>query len=88
MIRGVPSKRSIRFRARTSRRIALSGSGRELWVDVPRVFSVTDSEFLSIVVIPSSRGRPERFLKIHPPSLIETPASIFAQWLSASHEVP
>ena len=88
MIRGRVAKRSIRYSARTSRRIALSGSGRELCVDVPRVRTVTDSEFLSIVVMPSSRGRPLPSLKIQPPSLSETPASILSQWLSASQRVP
>jgi hypothetical protein len=42
------------------------------------VLTVTDSEFLSIVVMPSSRGRPHESLKIQPPSLSETPASIAA----------
>ena len=88
MIRGLVANRSIRCSARTSRRIALSGSGRELCVDRPRVLTVTDSEFLSIVVMPSSRGRPRPSSKIQPPSLSETPASILSQWLSASQPVP
>ena len=55
---------------------------------MPRVRNVTDSEFLSIVVIPISRAPPAPPLKIQPPSLIETPASILSQWFSASQVVP
>jgi hypothetical protein len=64
------------------------GQRRELCVEVPRVRTVTDSEFLSIVVMPSRRGRPLPSLKIQPPSFNDTPASIFSQWLSASQRVP
>ena len=68
----------MRLSARVRRASAESGSGREEWVDVPRVSSVTDSEFLSIAVIPIRRGVPPPSSKIHPPSLSETPASILA----------
>ena len=64
------------------------GSGREEWVEVPRVSSVTDREFLSTVVIPISFGLPPAPLKIQPPSLSDTPASILSQWFSASQPVP
>ena len=50
--------------------------------------NVTDSEFLSIVVMPISRAPPRPPAKIQPPSLIDSLASIFAQWFSASHVVP
>ena len=55
---------------------------------MPRVRNVTDSEFLSTVVIPISRAPPAPPRKIQPPSLIEMPASILSQWFSASHVVP
>ena len=55
---------------------------------MPRVRNVTESEFLSIVVMPISRAPPLPSAKIQPPSLIDSPASILAQWFSASQEVP
>ncbi len=57
---------------------AESGSGRDECVEVPRVLSVTDSEFLSIVVMPIRRGVPPPSSNTQPPSLSETPASILA----------
>ena len=55
---------------------------------MPRVRNVTESEFLSIVVMPMSFAPPEPPWKIQPPSLIDAPASILSQWFSASHVVP
>ena len=78
----------MRRRARVRRASAESGSGREECVELPRVSSVTDSEFLSIVVIPIRRGVPPPSSKIQPPSLSDTPASIFANAVSASQPVP
>ena len=55
---------------------------------MPRVRKVTDSEFLSIVVMPISRAPPDPPSKIQPPSLMDSLASILAQWFSASQVVP
>ena len=78
----------MRRSARLRRASAESGSGREECVEFPRVASVTDSEFLSIVVTPIRRGVPPPSSKTQPPSLSETPASIFAQLVFASQPVP
>ena len=49
---------------------------------------VTDSEFLSIVVMPISFAPLRPPAKIQPPSLIESAASILGQKFSASQVVP
>ena len=50
--------------------------------------SVTDSEFLSMTVMPIRRGVPPPSSNTQPPSLSDTPASIFANCVFASQPVP
>ena len=78
----------MRLSARVRWASAESGSGREEWVELPRVLSVTDREFLSIVVTLIRRGVPAPSSKTQPPSLSETPASIFGHAVLASQPVP